>query len=212
MKVHFKANVQQRLKVKVDHYGELASWGVLHVLGGSGVFQRESMKSVDAAWAGGSATTVRQVMTWQANPFQSALPYWALLTAPPASASPDNQTPHQTYQGDARAALDCEAAEWCWPSTLRCYFMLFCVLKSNSAKESGSDQLFCAQATLHKAQLIIMQKVRCYQALSASDKLLGVDNRSACHRTCSMDYSIQFFLQTFFSGVVWSEVIHNHIN
>lgn len=108
-------------------------------------------------------------------------------------------------------SVDCEAAEWCWPFTLCCHFMFFCVLKSNSAKKSESDQLFCAQETLHKAQPINMQEARCYLVLSASCKLLGVDNRSACHRTCSRDYSIQVFLQTFFTGVVWSEVIHNHI-
>lgn len=129
-KVQFKANVLQRRGVTVHHYSELASWGVL-ILGGADIFQQQSLKSVDAA-----------------RP-----------SAPPALVEPNNRTcrPNATYPGGVRASVACEAAEWCWPSISRCHFVLFCVLKCNSGKESESDQLFCAQATLRRAQLINMQ-------------------------------------------------------
>lgn len=128
------------------------------------------------------------------RPSQSVSVYWAGLRAPAASVWPHNPT----YQVDVKAVVDCEAA-------ISCSFGFWRAIQQKKA-----SRISCfVHKHRFRAQLMNMQKVRCYQALSASCKLLGVDNCSACHPG---HYSIRIFLQTFFSGVVWYEVIHNHMN
>lgn len=93
-------------------------------------------------------------------------------------------------------------------TAISCSFVFWRAIQQRKASQISC---FVLKRCFTKPSWLICRN-RCYQALSASCKLLRVDNCSACHRTGNRDYSIKFFLQTFFSGVLWSEVIHNPIN
>lgn len=112
--------------------------------------------SVDAAEAGGSATSqAGDDMT------STSIPVRALLTAPAPPTTPNIIRDTSELPSTARLLNDADLLLY---AAVSCSF---CVLKSRSPKERESDQLVCAQATRHKAQLVNMQEVRCYQALSA---------------------------------------------
>lgn len=134
------------------------------------------------------------------------------IPAPPALVSPINQMRHimrlirETSELPSTARLLND--DLLFYAAISCSFVFWRAIQQRKASQISC---FVLERCFTKPSWLICRN-RCYQVLSASCKLLGVDNRSACHRTGNRDYSIKFFLQTFFSGVLWSEVIHNPIN
>lgn len=132
---------------------ELASCGVL-ILGGADIFQQQSLKSVDAARPSASTTSTSRAQ----QPWRVVL-MWPIRVASEL-ASP------------ARLPNDVDLL---FHAATLCSFVFWSAIQEEKASRTS-----CFVHKQRFAELSwLICRVRCYQALSASCKTSGVDNRSA---------------------------------